>query len=167
MRIDEAVKIAKLLEETSISAIEVSCGIAADGFNTIRVTSIPNDAVLEFTDYKKLSAPVKFIFPAFTPFVVKLYEPLHNYNVGAASQISANVNIPVIVVGGIRNMDDISSILSSGAAQYVSMGRPFIIEPDIVNRFMKEQHAKSACIDCGFCIVAANSTDVRCFYGKV
>jgi 2,4-dienoyl-CoA reductase-like NADH-dependent reductase (Old Yellow Enzyme family) len=167
MSIEEAVKIAKMLEEAGIAAVEVSCGGRGDGFSTVRVTSVPTEAILEFTDYKKKSSLVKFIMPALAPFMVKRYEPLENYNVCAAAEIARNAKIPVIVVGGIRKIDDINAILASGAAEYVSMGRPFIIEPDIVNRFRNEAHAKSECINCGFCIVSAASTDVRCFYGKV
>ncbi len=167
MRINEAGKIARMAEEAGIAAIEVSCGAGNDGFSTVRVPAIPNEAILKFTGYKKLPSPVKFVFPALTPFIVKRYEPLENYNVRAAMEISRNVNIPVIAVGGIRKIDDIKAILASGAVDYVSMARPFIIEPDIVNRFKKEEHAKSACINCGFCLVSAASTDVRCFYGKV
>ena len=57
-------------------------------------------------------------------------------------------------------------LASAGAASYVSMRRPFIIEPDIVNRFRKEAHAKSECINCGHCIMAANNptVHVKCFY---
>lgn len=167
IRVEEAAGIARMAEEAGIAAVEVSCGGSGDGFSTVRVTSIPTEAILEFTDYKKKSSLFKFVMPALAPFMVKRYEPLENYNVCAAAEISRNMKIPVIVVGGIRKIDDINAILASGAAGYVSMGRPFIIEPDIVNRFREEAHAKSECINCGFCLVSAASTDVRCFYGKV
>lgn len=167
MRVEEAAGIARMAEEAGIASIEVSCGGSGDGFSTVRVTSIPTEAILEFTDYKKKSSLFKFVMPALAPFMVKRYEPLENYNVCAAAEISRNVKIPVAVVGGIRKIDDINAILASGAAGYVSMARPFIIEPDIVNRFREEAHAKSECINCGFCLVSAASTDVRCFYGKV
>ena len=167
MRIEEAAGIARMAEEVGIASIEVSCGGSGDGFSTVRVTSIPTEAILEFTEYKKKSSLFKFFMPALAPFIVKRYEPLENYNVCAAAEISRNVKIPVAVVGGIRKIDDINAILASGAAGYVSMARPFIIEPDIVNRFREEAHAKSECINCGFCLVSAASTDVRCFYGKV
>ena len=169
MRVEEAVKVARLMEEIGFAAIEVSCGTADDGFNTVRVPEVPNDALLKFSEYRKIPSFIQPLFPYITSVVVNRYEPLENFNVCAAHEISKNISIPVIVVGGIRKIDDINAILTSGAADYVSMGRPFIIEPDIVNRFKKEAHARSECINCGYCIAAANDLDaeVRCFYGKI
>jgi 2,4-dienoyl-CoA reductase-like NADH-dependent reductase (Old Yellow Enzyme family) len=169
MRTEEAATIASLLEQAGFDAIEVSCGVVDDGFNTIRVPSIPNEALLRFTEYRRLPPFIKSLIPFITPVIVKRYEPLYNYNVCAAGEISKKVKIPVIVVGGIRKIDDIGAILATGAAGYVSLGRPFIIEPDIVNRFRKEAHAKSACINCGYCFMAAKGypTPVRCFYGSL
>lgn len=169
MRIEEAVKIASFLEQTGIDAIEVSCGVTDDGFNTIRVPSIPTEAVLEFTDYKNMSSIKKTVLPLIAPLLVDRFEPLYNYNVCASREISKKVNIPVIVVGGIRRINDIGVILETGAADYVSMGRPFIIEPDIVNRFRKETQSDSGCINCGYCIMAAKDypTRVKCFYGSI
>lgn len=167
MRVDEAVRIARLLENEGCAGIEVSCGVMDDGFSTVRVPVVPVDAIIEFSKYRRLPSPVRAVFPAVAPLVAPRFEPLINYNVCAAGKIAAGTTIPVIVVGGIRNMDDINTILESGSADYVSMGRPFIIEPDIVNRLKTEQHAKSECINCGYCIMAANSAEVRCFYGQL
>ena len=169
MRIEEAVRTAKLLEETGFAAIEVSCGTIGDGFSTIRVPEIPNEALLEFSEYGDIPSFIKPLFPFITSIVVNRFEPLYNYNVCAANEISENVKIPVIVVGGIRKIEEINPILNSGAADYVSMGRPFIIEPDIVNRFRAEENYKSGCIECGYCIAAASDpgVKVRCFYGTL
>jgi 2,4-dienoyl-CoA reductase-like NADH-dependent reductase (Old Yellow Enzyme family) len=169
MRVDEAARIAALLEREGFDAVEVSCGVLLDGFNTVRVTAIPNEAIIRFSEYNRLPSFVKPLVPLVTPLIAPRFEPLHNYNVCAAREIAKRVKIPVIVVGGIRNIDDAGAVLAGGAASYVSMGRPFIIEPDIVNRFRKEAHAKSACIDCGYCIMAANdpAVNVKCFYGSL
>jgi len=167
MRVEEAVRIARLLESSGCAGIEVSCGVMDDGFSTVRVTEVPVDALVEFSKYRRLPSPIKAVMPAIVPFIARRFEPLENYNVAAAREIAGAVSIPVIAVGGIRNRGDINAILESGAADFVSMGRPFIIEPDIVNRLRKGPGSKSACINCGYCIMAANSTEVRCFYGTL
>jgi 2,4-dienoyl-CoA reductase-like NADH-dependent reductase (Old Yellow Enzyme family) len=169
MRVEDAAGVAARLERTGFAAIEVSCGTADDGFNTVRVPEIPGEALVAFSDYKKLPSPLRAMVPAMAPLVARRFEPLDNFNVCAARVISRSVDIPVIVVGGIRNIADINAILASGAATHVSMGRPFIIEPDIVNRFKKEPLARSECINCGYCLMAANdaSEKVRCFYGQL
>jgi len=169
MRLDEAVRIAALLEKAGFDAIEVSCGVKDDGFNTVRVPSIPTEAMIKFSDYHKLPSFTIPLFPYISSVVVNRFEPLFNYNVCAARELSKKVKIPVIVVGGIRKIDDINMILATDSADYVSMGRPFIIEPDIVESFKKEAHAKSGCINCGYCLIATNNpaAEVKCFYGKL
>lgn len=76
------------------------------------------------------------------------------------------MNLPVIVVGGIRNLREITSILSERNIDCVSMSRPFIIEPDIVARFKKGQSA-SLCINCGSCLMGVSVSALRCYYGKI
>ena len=67
------------------------------------------------------------------------------------------VNIPVIVVGGITNLGDIESIINNNKCDMVSMSRPFIIEPDLVNKFKTGKQTQSKCIQCNFCIIGSTS----------
>ena len=62
---------------------------------------------------------------------MKQPKPLLKYNLDAATRIKEAVSIPVIVVGGINNMDDVNDIFKNKKMDFVSMCRPFIIEPDI------------------------------------
>lgn len=95
------------------------------------------------------------------------HEPLYNYNVCAAREIKQNVKIPVIVVGGIRHRHDIEQIIGGNMADFVAMGRPFIIEPDIVNRFKNQDLSESSCINCGYCLLAIEQGPTRCFHGEL
>jgi 2,4-dienoyl-CoA reductase-like NADH-dependent reductase (Old Yellow Enzyme family) len=47
------------------------------------------------------------------------------------------------------------------------MGRPFIIEPGIVNSLKSKDQTESGCINCGFCLLGASINDVKCYYGEV
>lgn len=168
MRTMEAATIARMLEEEGCDAIEVSCGMAADGFSTIRVTEIPSPAILKFSyKYKDNPYLVKKALPLFAPMIVNRFEPIFNYNVCAAQTIKQNVQIPVIVVGGIRTRADIEHIIGEQMADFVAMSRPFIIEPDIVDRFRNEHQAESECINCGYCLIAVENEVTRCFYGEI
>lgn len=168
MRVEEMAQFASMLENVGCDAIEVSSGIASDGFATLRVPEIPTEAVLAF-HYKYKDSPyiVKKLLPIFAPLIVNRPEPLYNYNVCAAETIKQNVAIPVIVVGGIRNLHDIEQIIGRNMADYVSMGRPFIIEPDIVNKFKEESQKSSECINCSFCLLALEQGPTQCFYGEI
>jgi len=163
---DDAVAIAQLLRQNSCDAIEVSCGYGSF-FLTIRVPAMPVDAVLSLVPgYRDLSALRKRLLRLVAPFMGAVRTPLFNYNVERAALIKRHVDIPVIVVGGIRTLKDVTSIVSERDIDCVSMSRPFIIEPDIVARFQKGQ-AGSRCINCGYCLMGVTSSPLKCYYGKI
>lgn len=62
------------------------------------------------------------------------------------------VKIPLILVGGIRSYNVARQLIEQGAADYISMSRPFICEPDLVKRWQAGDLAKSACISCNNCV---------------
>lgn len=168
MRIEESVSIAKMLQESGCDAIEVSCGVIEDGLSMSRSPEIPIDALLKFNPkfrdkqawIKKLARPfIKFVFPAL--------KPIRNYNVAAAERIRNAVSIPVIAIGGIRSKDDIVDIIESEKADMVSMCRPFIIESNIVQKFEDGKQDESRCIDCNYCLMAAQVNPLKCYYGKI
>ncbi|MFH1078721.1 MAG: NADH:flavin oxidoreductase [Pseudomonadota bacterium] len=168
MRIDESIKIARMLESAGCSAIEVSCGGINDSFPSIRSNGFPVKAVLAFVSpFKKIPAPVKFLASTIMRFTMKSYVPLFNYNVDAAVQIKKNVSIPVIVVGGIHKLTDIQDIICNKGIDYISMCRPFIIEPTIVKKFQEDKQSESRCINCSYCLMGVMSAPLRCYYGKI
>lgn len=63
--------------------------------------------------------------------------------------------IPVILVDSIRDVDKAETLINEGVADFVSMCRPFIIEPDLPNRWREGRgSSKSECIDCDLCSLA-------------
>ena len=44
------------------------------------------------------------------------------------------VDIPVILVGGLRSTQMMDDIVWSGDADFLAMARPFVREPDLVNK---------------------------------
>jgi len=165
--VEESVRISRMLQEAGCDAIEVSCG-NSDWSHTIRMSEIPVEAILAFSpQYSQKSIWVKKLLKLLIPLMVKKHQPLRNYNVEAARKIKDQVTIPVIVVGGIRKLRDIEEIIGENKADYVSMCRPFIIEPDIVSKFSSGKQADSRCIDCGYCLIGVCSNQLRCYYGKL
>jgi 2,4-dienoyl-CoA reductase-like NADH-dependent reductase (Old Yellow Enzyme family) len=168
MRLEEAVKIARLLEQCGCCAIEVSCGVAEDGLYMSRGEHTPIDAVFAYSaKFKKLPGFAKSMIRPFADYISPPVKPLHLYNVDAARAIKQSVSIPVIVVGGITALNDISSIIRDGSADFVSMCRPFIIEPDIVKKFQQGKQTASKCIACNYCMIAAEERPLQCYYGKI
>jgi 2,4-dienoyl-CoA reductase-like NADH-dependent reductase (Old Yellow Enzyme family) len=162
----QVVTIAQTLQAATCDAIEVSCGYR-DFTYIVRMTKVPVDAVLGLMPfYRDMPSYRKFLFRLAAPFLAKVHKPISNYNVGAAELIKRNVDVPVIVVGGIRSLQDITTIISEKGIDFVSLSRPFVIEPDIASRFQQGQE-RSRCIDCGYCLIGVTAHPLRCYYGKV
>jgi 2,4-dienoyl-CoA reductase-like NADH-dependent reductase (Old Yellow Enzyme family) len=168
MRIEEAVKVARMLEESGCAAIEVSCGTIEDGLYTMRSEKLPVDAALNYMfKYKKLPGFIRTIARPIIPLIMRQPRPLLKYNLEAAAQIKAAVSIPVIVVGGLNNIEDIDQAISTRNIDFVSMSRPFIIEPDIVSKFHQGLQVRSKCIMCNYCAILTEERPLKCYYGRL
>jgi 2,4-dienoyl-CoA reductase-like NADH-dependent reductase (Old Yellow Enzyme family) len=168
MRADEAAKIARMLQEAGCDCVEVSSGLGVDGLSTIRVREVPIEAILEWSPAMKGRGDLtKKILSWVIPSRIKIYGPLGNYNVCQSKKIKEAVDIPVIVVGGLRNLEDMNNVFRLGAADFVSLGRPFLTEPGFVNKLKSEATAQSQCIDCGYCIIALAARPAECFMGML
>ncbi len=168
MRLEEAVRIARRLEQVGCSGIEISCGTSEDGFYTVRGAKAPLKAVFKYTfKYKSYPTFIQNLMLPFANLIIPPVTPLKNYNVDAAQEIKSQLSIPVIVVGGITSLDDIAGIIGENKADAVSMSRPFIIEPNIVAKFQEGVQRTSKCIACNYCLVACEERPLRCYYGKL
>jgi len=165
MRIEESVKIAKLLEKCGCDAIEVSCG-NDDFFLAVRPDKVPVDAIINFLPkFKNASNIKKKIFSFMIKAKIKLDKNIENYNVPAAQIIKESVKIPVIVVGGIKKYSAAKDIIENQKADFVSMCRPFIIEPNIVGKWESGKQEESRCINCDYCLMAVPEMPLKCYYG--
>ena len=166
--LDEAVRTAELMQKAGIDAIEVSSGGILAMPNPVRSPRIPIDAIMEYVpQLKALPSFKKLLIRTACKLRRNEYPPLHNYNVPAAERIKRNVDIPVIVVGGIRRLSDIEDVINNNRSDFVSLCRPFIIEPNIVKKLRSGEQAESRCIDCGYCLFGVTSNSLRCYYGKL
>lgn len=69
--------------------------------------------------------------------------------VNYAEEVKKVVNIPVMTVGRINDPFLAESILLSGKADLIAMGRPSLADPDLPNKFAKGQHDDIRhCIGC-------------------
>jgi 2,4-dienoyl-CoA reductase-like NADH-dependent reductase (Old Yellow Enzyme family) len=67
-----------------------------------------------------------------------------------AAALKRAVSVPVALVSGIRTLETSHDIVDSGDADLISMSRPFIREPDLINRWQTD-HKAALCISCGQC----------------
>jgi 2,4-dienoyl-CoA reductase-like NADH-dependent reductase (Old Yellow Enzyme family) len=68
--------------------------------------------------------------------------------------VRRTVGIPVFAVGGIRTADEVQSILDSGDADMVGIGRPFYAEPDLAARILADDPTPRVCQNSNRCVAA-------------
>ncbi len=78
-------------------------------------------------------------------------EPERPYFREQSAALKKEVSAPVIEVGGIRSLETAQSIVDSGDADLISMCRPFIREPALVNRWQRGQKEPATCVSCSQC----------------
>ena len=77
------------------------------------------------------------------------------YFKGEAKAFREKIQVPLILVGGIRSYDVAKKLVEEGTVDYISMCRPFIREPDLINRWEAGDLRKAKCISCNNCIEQA------------
>ncbi len=78
-----------------------------------------------------------------------------------------NLDIPVILVGGHRNIERMENIMEAGRVDYLALSRPLISEPDLPNRWLQGRGSAGAdCISCNSCLWAAKSGSLECVFKR-
>lgn len=88
-----------------------------------------------------------------SPARTKINSPAKEaYNADLARKIRSVVNCPIMIVGGFRSIEVVENTILE-AADYISMSRPFIREPDLVKRWQEGDTAPARCISCNSCFM--------------
>ena len=68
-----------------------------------------------------------------------------------ARRLREVVDVPLFLVGGLRTPGLMETLLEEGEVDMISLCRPFIREPDLVNRWKSGDRRKADCISCKGC----------------
>lgn len=68
----------------------------------------------------------------------------------------------IVLTGGIRSLSVMAQLVDGGYCDILGLCRPFIAEPDLVNRWYEEDARPSACISCNACVKTAQKGGVDC-----
>jgi 2,4-dienoyl-CoA reductase-like NADH-dependent reductase (Old Yellow Enzyme family) len=66
-------------------------------------------------------------------------------------QIKNEVDVPVMMVGGLRTFELMEEIIQNKEADFISLSRPLIREPGIINEWKKGNRHRAKCISCNRC----------------
>jgi len=80
-----------------------------------------------------------------------------------ARAAKAAIDIPVILVGGLRSTQVMDDVVRSGDADFLAMARPFVREPDLVNKIANGRRGNVACVSCNICFLHEGSDPLRCW----
>jgi 2,4-dienoyl-CoA reductase-like NADH-dependent reductase (Old Yellow Enzyme family) len=121
LSVEEMLEVASILESAGIDAIELSGGTPYSG------------------DYGSVR-PGRLDT-----------EKMEVYYLEAAKKFKERVRVPLMLVGGIRSHEVAERMVREGITDYVSLSRPFIREPDLVNRWRSGDTAKARCLSDNLC----------------
>jgi len=68
-----------------------------------------------------------------------------------AAKLAEEVDVPVILVGGLRSMDEMQKVLNETNIQFLSLSRPLLREPNLPNKLQRGESKEAKCISCNRC----------------
>jgi 2,4-dienoyl-CoA reductase-like NADH-dependent reductase (Old Yellow Enzyme family) len=151
---------AKWLVELGIDGLELSCGTSLfSTFNMVRGEVPVKQMISGLAFWKRPLAKLGL------GRMVGKYDLLEGYNLEAAKMIKPVIGkTPLLLVGGFRRVAHMEETLEKGYADCISMCRPFIREPLLVQRIKEGKAESASCISCNRCFAAvANNMPVRCY----
>jgi len=139
LKLEEGVQYAKLLSEIGYDAIEPSGGGGDAQILTKR---------------------------AYPSLVIKSPEE-ENYFLPHVRKIKPYMkNCKLILMGGIKNPVFAEKALKENIADFISMSRPLIYEPDLPNRWKEGDISPAKCISCNGCYMTMRTGPVYCVTKK-
>lgn len=68
-----------------------------------------------------------------------------------AQRARKQTKLPILLVGGFRSRSVMEEVLASGAADFISLCRPLVCEPDLPSRFAAGDQLRSSCVSGNRC----------------
>lgn len=131
---DEGLYAAKLLLDAGVDGIEVSNGTSYAGGQ-----NIPSVIGISAGESEAPSA--------------KYAAELRKY---------ASPDKVIILTGGVRSLKAMSEMAENNVCDLFGFSRPFIAEPDLINRWYYEDDRPSACLSCNACFNTADRGMIDC-----
>ena len=122
LSVDEMLQVAQMLQQAGIDGIELSGGTA--------------DGVSRFQPVRRGK--------------LRTEEDEAFYR-DAARRYKEAIQVPLILVGGIRSFSVAEELVEEGITDFVSLSRPLIREPGLVARWKNGNTARSECGSCNLC----------------
>jgi 2,4-dienoyl-CoA reductase-like NADH-dependent reductase (Old Yellow Enzyme family) len=84
-----------------------------------------------------------------------------------ARAFKKQISVPLILVGGIRSLETAERLVEEGIADYISMSRPFIREPNLIKRWQDGDRRNAACLSDNQCFKPCMEGEgIRCIVAE-
>ncbi len=81
----------------------------------------------------------------------------------AAKLYKEKISVPLLLVGGFRSYSVAEMLVTERLTDYVSLSRPLVREPDLIQRWKSGDKRKATCISCNLCYKPAlEGKGIRC-----
>ncbi len=80
-----------------------------------------------------------------------------------AHAVKQRIDIPVILVGGLRSTETMSDVIRSGDADFIAMARPLVREPDLPHQLVAGRRGLVDCVSCNICLAHEGSDALKCW----
>jgi 2,4-dienoyl-CoA reductase-like NADH-dependent reductase (Old Yellow Enzyme family) len=138
LTVDEMLRVCAMLEKAGVDAIEMSGG------------TLYASGAYSCCRVGALDSPEKEVYYRDT-----------------AAHYKEKISVPLMLVGGIRSPDVGAALVNDGLADYVSLCRPLIREPNLIKRWKDGNTAPATCIYCNGCFgPGLKGKGVQCIVGK-
>ncbi len=126
LTIDEGVRAARMLADAGYDALEISSGVRGEKY--------------EGTEYR-----------------TRIHQSSREgYFRKWARDIKKRIGVPVIAVGGLKSVAMMEEMIRRGEADFISLCRPLISEPDLIRSWEADPAKKPRCVYCNQCLEAVH-----------
>jgi 2,4-dienoyl-CoA reductase-like NADH-dependent reductase (Old Yellow Enzyme family) len=84
------------------------------------------------------------------------------YYIAECREARKALSMPLILVGGMRKLQDMQEVIEDGIADAISMCRPFIMDPHLVRNLRQRLIDGSGCTSCNACLGQMAQGRLRC-----
>jgi 2,4-dienoyl-CoA reductase (NADPH2) len=173
--VDESIQVCRWLEQAGVDAIHVSTGSFFPHPRNPAGIDLPVEDLVQTYDSLISGGDEAYetyrLFRHFPALARRLWnqaapppDAIEGANLPDARRVKDAVGVPVICTGGFQTASVIADALARGDCDAVSMARPLVANPDLVEIFARGQdRADRPCTYCNKCLANVTEHPLGCY----